>query len=263
MSRFAEWIHETERCLWCHEYYHEPVEWRWVLGLKESSSLCPRCSAQLKKITKVSCEICGRPPQQNMHIEINPDQQKNHLHNEEVPICTDCIRWKTVAPWDQYPFQHRALYEYNGFLQEVLARFKYRGDAEIAKLFSEKIKALVKSLGRFDLVTVIPLSAGREWERGFNQAELLAMELPVQKTLRRVGEPKRKQSKSSREERIAALSGTFEINGETKVSGKKVVIIDDIYTTGATVRSAASCLYKAGAKHVSAVTVARSTGERK
>ncbi|MFD1639486.1 ComF family protein [Evansella tamaricis] len=73
-----------------------------------------------------------------------------------------------------------------------------------------------------------------------------------------------KQSKRGREERIASLEGAFqlaELAGGGCLKGKRVLIVDDIYTTGATIRSAAGVLYAGGAAEVCAVTVARSVGK--
>ncbi|WP_096190279.1 ComF family protein [Evansella halocellulosilytica] len=246
MAKWLDSVQETERCLLCHDSFQESIDWSFVLGFKSHSKLCPHCKKQFKEISKIGCYICGRP-----------------TTNDSGTIeCSDCTRWKNVHPWDKHSFKHRALFEYTPFLQEVIAQFKYRGDAELATLFSEKIKALVRSLGRFDVVTVIPLNEKRHWERGFNQAELLGQDLPIVEVLERTGDAKMKQSKLSREQRMAALQNAFHVKEKADLNDKRIVIIDDIYTTGATIRSAAACLYASGAKNVCAVTLARSVGKK-
>lgn len=220
-----------------------------MVGLSGQTKLCPLCSAQLKKMEEISCEECGRP----------------NLGAPAEGTCHDCVRWKKVAPWDTKAFHHRALYYYDPFIQEVLTALKYRGDVALGELFSPDLKSLGKKIGSFDFVTYIPLKEGRHWERGFNQAEVLARSFAAKPLVERVGVSSNKQSKRTREERILAMKNAFVLSVEGRkenYSGKRILIVDDIYTTGATLRSAASLFYEAGAEFVAAVTVARAVGSK-
>ncbi|PYZ92780.1 hypothetical protein CR194_14095 [Salipaludibacillus keqinensis] len=266
MTSWRDHLSETNRCLYCHEVFSGEVNWTWALGLSEEKLLCPACEGKLEEIKETGCDMCGRPVEQEGHEFVDSTVKRSaSFVSKPQFLCRDCSRWGEEDRWKNHSLKHRALYSYNDFLQEVMATFKYRGDAEIATLFSGKLKKLAKSAGRIDVVTVIPLADDRLWERGFNQAELLAGAFRVRHLLVRTVSTE-KQSKRDRRGRMAALEGAFRMSEEgerLELSGKRVLIVDDIYTTGSTLRSAASVMYEAGAVEVLAVTVARATGKLK
>jgi len=246
--------------------FMEQVNWTWAWGLSEEKFLCPDCEGQLMKITAIGCEMCGRPVEEAGHAFVDAEVKLGaKFVLKPTMLCRDCLRWKEESHGEERSVQQRSLYVYNDYLQEVIARFKYRGDAALATLFLEKLKQVARSLGKVDLVTVVPLSEERLWERGFNQAELLAGGFEYQSVLVRQ-EGAAKQSKRDRRKRMEGLQGAFRLSEEGKKMdwcGKRVLIIDDIYTTGATLRAAASVFYEHGASGVFAVTVARATGRLK
>ncbi|WP_311921608.1 ComF family protein [Heyndrickxia sporothermodurans] len=137
----------------------------------------------------------------------------------------------------------------------MLARFKYRGDYILAKIFSQKIQKELEKIS-YDAIVPIPLSNERLLERGFNQSTALATEanINVANLLTRVHTEK--QSKKSRQERIH-LQQVFNRRDDVKLEGENILLIDDIYTTGSTLRHAAKILKEAGAKSVTSITIAR------
>jgi competence protein ComFC len=117
----------------------------------------------------------------------------------------------------------------------------------------------------FSLVTFVPMHQERLKERGFNQAELLAVQvgkrlgIPVVPILERV-RPTPSQSKRGRSERLLALRNVFQITkeeNEARIKNIKILIVDDVYTTGTTLRECAKSLRQAGVAHVCSVTFAR------
>ncbi|WP_147421978.1 ComF family protein [Salipaludibacillus neizhouensis] len=254
---WREHVQANNRCVYCLERFHEDVSWSWLLGITQESILCPDCAEKLERITDISCEMCGRPAlskEESRHASFKAEPEKQ---------CHDCLLWKGKG--GIMPVQHRALYTYTPFLQEVIARFKYRGDAEIARLFSGDLKKASRELGHIDIVTVIPLMEERLWERGFNQGLLLAEKFPYVELLERTGAAE-KQSKRHRQARIEALDGVFQLTEKgmnVSYDGKRILLIDDIYTTGATLHAAASVFYTNGAKEIFGLTVARATGSLK
>lgn len=141
-------------------------------------------------------------------------------------------------------------------MKTYLARFKYRGDYILAKAFSAIIKEAASAMNT-SLIVPIPLSAERLQERGFNQAEALASEAGLQTQHLLIRKHSEKQSKKSRHERIHSQTVFALSPDQPNITNQFILLIDDIYTTGTTLRHAAHCLKQAGAKQVCSLTLAR------
>ncbi|WP_346015005.1 ComF family protein [Metabacillus halosaccharovorans] len=153
-----------------------------------------------------------------------------------------------------------SVYEYNDSMKDILSTFKFRGDAALAAVFLKDFKTSYKAnfkTTKFDATIPIPLSPERLYERGFNQAKLLAdfLPLPQLEVLERTHHEK--QSKKSRQERLTS-SNVFSITDRSIIEGKNILLIDDIYTTGTTLRHAAKRLKDFGAASISSLTLIRS-----
>ncbi|MGO4888793.1 ComF family protein [Anaerobacillus sp. MEB173] len=141
----------------------------------------------------------------------------------------------------------------------MLAKYKFRGDYVIGQAFEPLLQQMYQAEFSDCMVVPIPLSNERLYERGFNQAKHLAelIGVPVFDVLKRTTH-EQKQSKKSRTERLSLEKSPFEIQSNESIQNKPILIIDDIYTTGATIRQAAKVLLDSGAKEVSSLTVGRS-----
>ncbi|MFA9458548.1 ComF family protein [Halalkalibacter sp. AB-rgal2] len=233
------------RCLSCHECFFSLPSWESVLLLREEEPLCPMCAEQLVTLGgEGCCSTCSR----HMNIQYQKDG-----------VCLDCWRWEQQEYTKGMLAINRSLYEYNAFLKEWLAVYKFRGDAIVASYFAKQLSVMYRHFFQGDLVIPVPLSEKRLRARGFNQASLLmegwAEDYDV---LARVeGE---KQSKKNRKQRISQVADQpFRLNehGIELVRGRSIVLVDDIYTTGTTVRQVARLLREVGARKVSSMTVAR------
>jgi competence protein ComFC len=233
-------------CLYCHQSYSETWSWAELFGLNTEPSLCQSCTSNLELIKGDICRICGRL------FSLFPEQYR------QGDSCYDCIRWEEDEEWSGVLQQNRSVYVYNDFLKEVIAKIKYRGDAELIKAFYPIARSKFKSISRKALLIPIPLSEERHYERGFNQAEIFARSLTgnVQHLLKRVTHEE-KQSKKRRKERMAKKNNPFLITNEEGVKNKSILLIDDVYTTGSTLRYAAKVLKDTGANQVSSITLAR------
>src|SRR5699024_2962016 len=163
-------------------------------------------------------------------------------------LCQDCIRWKRRYLTDS--FNHLALYAYNEPMKEWLEQYKFHGDIRQAHAFSEEIKQSLKPFIKEGyLFAPIPVDSDRLESRGFNQVEELleCAELPYSCFLGRKAGGK-KQSDKNRKERMETKQ-PFYIKKEWQenVQGKKIFLIDDVYTTGRTLFHAADVLKEAGA----------------
>lgn len=236
-------IFQQHRCLICHEAILPDVGWQVIFSEEKEPLLCAGCEGRLEKINGETCRMCSRP------FRLLDEKFR------DGDLCHDCFRWEEDKEWKGFLEKNFSLFLYNDFLKEVIARFKFRGDYALARVFALYVKEVVKNL-KADLFVPIPLSDERLYERGFNQAAALLLEagLSPSDLLTRVHSEK--QSKKSRNERIH-LPQVFQVIPEAAIQGKRILLIDDIYTTGSTLRHAAKLLKQKGAEHIQSITLAR------
>lgn len=149
-------------------------------------------------------------------------------------------------------------------IQEIIHAFKYEGVREFAPWCGARMAATWKIRGRaaFDVLVPVPLHAKRMRERGYNQAELLAREVSMKmnmplclNALVRIRMTEMQFGLSS-EERIENVEGCFAVRSDSDIKEKKILLIDDVCTTGATLMQASLALRLAGASGVCALVVA-------
>ncbi len=159
----------------------------------------------------------------------------------------------------------RAVGYYEGPLREAIHRWKYEEKSYLTSFFGEKLAERFRQYWdpqSIDLIIPVPLHSKRLRERGFNQALLLAMELsrrtrlPYSKGLLRKRIPTPPQVNLSGEEREKGVKGSFHLQRDEEIEGKSILLIDDVYTTGATVNECSKVLLKAGAERVDVLTIA-------
>lgn len=175
-------------------------------------------------------------------------------------ICGNCLE-------AQPPFSSaRALVVYGEEVFPLLHRMKYGPDASLARfmgvLIAGHLSDQIRDLG-VEAVIPIPLHRKRLVERGFNQAALMAaqvagaLKVPLElRSLQRI-KATLPQVGLSRSERTVNLRGAFSVMEKAKVSGKRLLLVDDVYTTGATLSEASKSLLRAGAREVHVLTFAR------
>jgi ComF family protein len=158
----------------------------------------------------------------------------------------------------------RAVARYDGTARELVHRLKYGDRPELAKTLGRMMAvAGAELLAEADLVVPVPLHAWRLWSRRFNQAMALAAVVGRQSGLRCDGFVlvRRKRTRSqvglTRNERAANLQGAFHVPEARRLAGERVVLIDDVLTTGATANAASRALLRGGAGHVDVLTFAR------
>ncbi|MGM7721417.1 ComF family protein [Metabacillus sp. Hm71] len=227
-------------CLICNQKMSAKASWTSLLLLPEEKA-CDECYQSLKKITGTTCPACCRP-------------------QEAETLCNDCKKWEDDPQWKNILQRNVSVFEYNDAMKEILSTFKFRGDASLVEVFQKDISACYRddiSTLQIDFAVPIPLSKERLYERGFNQAKLLAdlLPLPQQELLQRTHHEK--QSKKSRLERLSAAN-VFSYAASSKIEHKTILLVDDIYTTGSTLRNAAKLLIQNGAKSVFSLTLIRS-----
>jgi competence protein ComFC len=207
-------------------------------GIDSDGDLCATCAERVVAITTPICARCGAPS------------------DAPVDACAQCLRLRGFA-------RARSVVTYAEPARSITLALKWRGTRELASVMSALMAGVA---GRADLcgeaVTFVP-GGRRARGAGFDQAELLArgvgrsMNLPVRRHLFRVREGPR-QADVPMAERRANVKGRF---GSRRLSGT-VLLIDDVYTTGATAQVCALALLESGAESVDVVTWARTVRRR-
>ncbi|MDM5209305.1 MULTISPECIES: ComF family protein [Cytobacillus] len=224
-------------CLFCQKEMQLPGGFQALFQKAAQSFWCEDCIAKWAFIKGPTCPTC-------------------HRWMETAEICLDCKRWQADPIYSGCLDENISVLAYNSFCQQVLAQYKYRGDYILAVAIADLLKSKLKQIS-FDLITPIPLSEERRYERGFNQSEALITALGKKPTILLTRMHTEKQSKKTRKERLETPQ-VFRFTGQQEMSGKKVLIVDDIYTTGTTLYHAAKLLKEAGASEVRSLTMARS-----
>ncbi len=160
----------------------------------------------------------------------------------------------------------RAVGQYETVLLEAIHRFKYQGRTCIGEVLGTCMAAFDYSPFRirdYTLIIPVPLHVKRLRERGFNQSVILAREiarrhsLPLDfKVLKRTVFTEH-QARLGKDARGPNVRGAFEVVESGRIKGEKVLLVDDVYTTGSTVRECARVLRRNGAKDVAVLTLAR------
>lgn len=216
----------------------------YVCQKRSDEPLCAACLTSIEFIKPPICEKCGKPVLRT------------------VERCLDCRGRRISAS------EVRSVAVFDGALKEAVHALKYRHGRRLAHFLAQFIAVSVdSSFSDIDLITFVPMSRGKKRQRGFNQAELLArglarqIEKPV-KPLLVCTRFTRDQSRLSPAERRANVRGAFELlrnteSGRRGIAGRKILLIDDVYTTGSTVNECTLVLRRAGAKEVRVLTLAR------
>ena len=222
------------------------------LGDGRRDPLCGGCWRSIEPIAAPYCIVCGTP-----FFAFGPRDERHR--------CEECRRHRP-------PFAYaRSIARYGGVIREALHAFKFDRvtalERPLGNLMAEVGRGMV-SVEEITLLVPIPLHRSRQSARGFNQAELLARRLgkvwkiPVgQRVLRRLLAT-RPQTELNRSERRRNIRNAFSLTKPAAVRGQHVLLVDDIYTTGATSAEAARVLKRGGAAKVGVLTVARASFNR-
>lgn len=160
----------------------------------------------------------------------------------------------------------RSAARFGGVLRNLLHQFKYNSGTWLCGDLTDLLQGCVLAhytVADVDAVVPVPLHAGRQRDRGYNQAALLAWKLAGRLDRPCLGDalvrlrPTPTQTRLHAEERRANVRGAFAVRAPAWVRGRTVLLVDDVMTTGATLSEAAATLRRAGAWRVWAATVAR------
>ena len=224
----------------------ECIGCRRMLGADPVPFFCRACWEQIIPLTGPSCSRCDQPFVSPAATAWTPGHR-----------CQNCL--------ERPPAYQRArtLYPYLPPLQEAICAFKYRGKFALAKPLGALMARALPADLEIDLIVPVPLHPTRLRAREFNQSLLLAdhvsrqLRKPVMATHLVRALPTDPQTTLTRQERLRNLRQAFTVHQPDSLAGRRILLIDDVFTTGTTLNECAKALVKSGAQSVTAVTLAR------
>lgn len=218
-------------CLLCGQHLKKNLTFGELLFLKkEEGSLCLACYSNFEMIGEEHCPNCYK--------------------KGVSTSCQDCQLWCKEG----VEVSHEAIFTYNQPMKDFFNRYKFDGDYILRKVFSMILNENLKKYKGYGFV-LIPLSPERYAKRGFNQVAGL-IEAAGLSHLDILGKREEKASSSKNRSERLATELPFFIKEDSRIP-KKILLIDDIYTTGATVNRVKSMLEKAGADEVRTFSLVR------
>lgn len=189
------------------------------------------------------------------------------LGDKETDLCGKCRATLPQAEGSvktiRFCKEAFSLFYYEGDVRESIHRYKFMGLRNYASVYARQLAVLILEQHiPFDILTYVPVSARRRRKRGYDQARLLAQEIarelgqPCSKCLVKIRDNSTQSSLQEPSARTANVLGVYRIAWDMPVAGKRVLLIDDVLTTGATVSECSSVLLTAGAAEVRCLTLA-------
>ena len=208
------------------------------------SGLCPDCFKQIIFLTDQCCPVCGRP-------YTFPKEDGESL------VCLKCI---------QNPPKLKALraaFAYTKFSRKLILPFKHGDRLDLIPFLVKLLYAKSEIFKDVDVLIPVPIHRLRMMKRKYNQSAMLARPLA-----KKMGKPcllsvliRQKNTASlghsGKEARKKQLKGAFKVTQKEMIKGKKILLIDDVYTSGSTLNECADTLLKSGAKEVYGLVLAR------
>lgn len=220
------------------------------IARRQTGPICSLCWTEIELLEPPLCSRCG--------------SLLNEIAFSAARLCPECLRRPP-------PFAcARSAAAYRGQLREMVHLFKFQGRLDIGKKLASLLVTLYREAPELEAEAVVPvpLHKKRLKARGFNQSEVLARELARRCRLplanralaRKKNTPP--QSELARHARRKNVARAFVAQSPFPLAGKRVLLVDDIYTTGSTVAECSRTLLAAGARQVAVLTLARAAKSR-
>ena len=202
--------------------------------------ICEECIKLLPYVPEPTCLKCGG------------------RKTGEGDVCIEC-KDKTLNFERCY-----CVFEYKDMIQDKIISFKQAGYKYIGETFAWLISKKLQEVNLdLDLIIPVPISDERRKERGFNQSEVLCQEIdstvPIMDNILSRTHDTPHQTGLSKSNRQRNLLGAFKVLDKSRIKGKTILLVDDIYTTGSTLNECSKTLLKGGAKKVYALCLARAS----
>ena len=219
-----------------------------ILG-RDAEYFCEHCREHIQLVGHPLCNVCGRP-----FPDASGDDHECGVCLERPPQFIAARAWACYPREDDHP------------LREVVQKFKYARKVSLGRplgrLMARGCQEFLREIDP-DVVVPVPLYSKRLRWRGFNQSVLLAREvsraygIPMDPFLLQRRRETAAQTRLAEEERRRNVRGAFTLDPDRPIRGKRVLIVDDVYTSGATVNECSRTLKQGGAKEIYVLTLAR------
>lgn len=210
---------------------------------------CSACGEGLVKGEYVVCSYClAELPYLNTHIQ--PYEPLEMKFQGRLTIDFSLAYLKFIK---------------GGSVQNLLHRLKYEGRREVGIFLGQKFGEALQKVGysqRTDLIVPVPIHPSKLKKRGYNQAEIFArglsegMGLPCEAHILKRLKKSRSQTERGKAERLSDIEGAFSVIQQDKIFSKRILLVDDVITTGATVEVCSSALEAAGCKSIGLAAIA-------
>lgn len=207
-------------------------------------NVCGMCGKLCKDCLCKKCEVLLKDN------EINCVQYIKHNHKLDKIYFDECIH----------------MYKYEGIIREKIIEYKFQDKSYLYKTFSKMILKNEKMCGilkKYDIIIPVPIHRKRKKKRGYNQTELIVnflgkqLNLEICKNVLFKSKNVISQSELNKVDRKNNVKDAFIIKNAVKVNNKKILLFDDVYTTGSTVEVCSRILKEAGASKVGVLTIAK------
>lgn len=202
------------------------------------------------------CQICGKLTKQ-----ILCKQCKKELYEKAI------FKIENNKNKELYFEKHLYIFEYKDKIRNLILDYKFNEKSYLYKLFSkiiiknEKICGILK---KYDIIIPVPIHKKRKKQRGYNQSELIARKIAIniqnlqyENNILQKVKNTLPQSSLTKEQRKVNVKNVYKLVNTEKIKNKKIIIFDDIYTTGSTVNTISKILKENGAKKIIVLTIAK------
>jgi len=219
------------------------------VNIYDDGNLCEKCFIDLNFISQPFCIKCGKPFE--------------NIENQNIGMkCANCLNGDN----DYFRYSRSAV-AYDESSKKLIIPFKFNDKTEnakiLAKILQNSVLDILKDYNQPTLIVPVPLHYNRMLKRKYNQSALIVKELVKlvnisadYKSLKRVKKTK-PQVQFKGKERLKNVKYAFEVKFPDNIRGQRVILLDDVMTTGATMKDCVRALNKAGAKSVDLISVAR------
>lgn len=188
-------------------------------------------------------------------------------------LCNDCeggleleAYYKIENKLNKYFEKHAYIFKYENKIRKLIIDCKFNDKAYLREVFVKfllKNEKICRFFETYDIITAVPIHKKRKRTRGYNQSELIASKIAKEyKGLKyeNILEKQKNnvmQSSLTKKERIENAKNVYKAINKEKINNKKIILIDDIYTTGSTVNECSKVLKENGAKEIVVITIAK------